>query len=151
LVVVRDGQLVLTDSAEHFCDRVTYSDGYAIRLSPAAATPSLVMEPKYPFGQPVLRGVRTEVLGEEFRAGAPRESIAELYVLTAEEVGEALRFEMIVANSRVAWRSRSVARVFAASRMRTPWVSPNCSALFVTMWSFLSTPSSRKSPEVRMT
>jgi uncharacterized protein (DUF433 family) len=102
LVVARDGQLVLTDSAEHSCDRVTYSDGYTIRLSPAAATPSVVMDPKYSFGQPALRGVRTEVLAEEFRAGAPSESIAELYVLTAEQVDEALRFEMIAANSRVA-------------------------------------------------
>ena len=58
--------------------------------------------PKYSFGQPAPRGVRTEVLAEEFRAGAPGESIAELYVLTAEQVDEALRFEMIAANSRVA-------------------------------------------------
>ena len=49
------GQLVLTDSAEHFCDRVTYSGGYAIRLSPAAATPSVVTDPKHSFDQPALR------------------------------------------------------------------------------------------------
>jgi uncharacterized protein (DUF433 family) len=55
------------------------------------------MDPRRAFGQPAIRSVRTDVLAEEYRAGVGRDELAGLYELTAAQVDEALRFEMIAA------------------------------------------------------
>ena len=41
------------------------------------------------------RGVRTEVIGELFRAGEPVAAIAEMYELTREQIDAALRYELV--------------------------------------------------------
>lgn len=102
LVVVRNGQLVLVDAVERFRSAVEYVGDVVGRLRPNARTPSVVMDPRRSFGQPAVRNVRTEALAEDYRAGAGREELAELYDLCPQQVDEALRFEMIAGNGRAA-------------------------------------------------
>nr|NLD41423.1 DUF433 domain-containing protein [Actinomycetales bacterium] len=95
LVVVRSGQLVLTDQVEDFRVQVEYEDDKARRMRPESRTPGIVMDPAFSFGRPAVRNVRTESLAEDYRAGTSRDQLADLYELASEQVEEALRFEMI--------------------------------------------------------
>lgn len=101
-VVVRNGQLLLTPGTERFRGSVEYDGGVVTALRPSAATPDVLMDPQRSFGQPALRNVRTDVLAEDFRAGAGREELADLYDLTPDQVDQALRFELITARDHVA-------------------------------------------------
>jgi len=101
-VVVRNGQLLLTPGTERFRGSVKYDGGVVTALRPSAATPDVLMDPQRSFGQPALRNVRTDVLAEDFRAGAGREELADLYDLTPDQVDQALRFELITARDHVA-------------------------------------------------
>jgi uncharacterized protein (DUF433 family) len=102
LVVVRNGQLVLADTAERFRSAVEYDDGVAGRLKPDSRTPDVVMDPRRAFGQPAIRNVRTDALAEDYRAGTSREELADLYELSAEQVDAAIRFELIAGSRRTA-------------------------------------------------
>jgi uncharacterized protein (DUF433 family) len=102
LVVVRNDQLVLVETAERFRDAVEYENDVVGRLRPDARTPGVVMDPLRAFGQPAVRNVRTESLAEEFRAGTSREELADLYDLSPGQVDEALRFELIAGSERAA-------------------------------------------------
>jgi uncharacterized protein (DUF433 family) len=103
LVVVRSGQLLLTDEAERFRDSLEYDkNGAAKLLRPQPATPEVIMDPQRAFGQPAIRNVRTDTLAEEFRAGTSREVLADLYDLTADQVDNAIRFELIAGSERAA-------------------------------------------------
>jgi len=102
LVVVRNGQLVLVDAAERFTSSVEYDGDVVGQLRPDARTPAVLMDPGRSFGQPSIRNVRTDSLAEDFRAGTSREEIAELYDLSAAQVDEALRFELIAGRERAA-------------------------------------------------
>ena len=53
------------------------------------------MDPRRSFGQPSIRSVRTDVLAEDFRAGASLETLADLYGLDVSQVDQAIRYEMI--------------------------------------------------------
>jgi uncharacterized protein (DUF433 family) len=97
LVVVRNEQLLLDVRAERFSEAVTYDDGVAASIRPVSRTPLVVIDPARSFGQPSVRGVRTEVLAEDYRAGETMESLADLYDLTLEQVDQAIRFELIAA------------------------------------------------------
>jgi hypothetical protein len=59
LVVVRNGQLVLTPIAARFQTLIDYQDRSAARVRPDGSTPSVVMDPARAFGQPAIRNVRT--------------------------------------------------------------------------------------------
>lgn len=102
LVVVRNDQLVLADSAERFRSAVEYEDGSVVLLRPDVRTPGVVLDPSRAFGQPAIRSVRTEVLAEDFRAGTSREDLADLYDLSPAQVDEAIRFELIAGSERAA-------------------------------------------------
>ena len=102
LVVVRNGQLVLANTAERFQSAVEYSEGVAGRLKPEARTPGVVMDPTRAFGQPAVRNVRTDALAEDYRAGTSTDELADLYDLSVKQVDEALRFELIVGSERIA-------------------------------------------------
>lgn len=102
-VVVRSGQLLLTAATERFNAAVEYDErGVVERLVPERRTPLVRMDPARTFGQPAIRGVRTETLAEAFRAGTSREDLVELYELTREQIDDALRFELIVGSERAA-------------------------------------------------
>ncbi|WP_169738883.1 DUF433 domain-containing protein [Jiangella gansuensis] len=102
LVVVRNDQLVLAESAERFSSAVEYVDDVVGRLKPDMRTPDVVMDPSRSFGQPAIRNVRTESLAEDFRAGTSREELVDLYDLSPEQVDEAIRFELIAGRERAA-------------------------------------------------
>lgn len=100
--MVRNGQLVLADPAERFNSVVEYDGDVAISLRPDARTPEVVMDPHRSFGRPAIRSVRTESLAEDYRAGTPRDLLADLYDLTPDQVDEAIRFELIASSERAA-------------------------------------------------
>jgi uncharacterized protein (DUF433 family) len=102
LVVVRDGQYVLTDAAQRFSSAVDYEEDVAGLLRPDQRTPAVVMDPRRAFGQPAVRNVRTDALAEDYRAGTSREDLADLYELTPDQVDEAIRFELIASAERAA-------------------------------------------------
>jgi uncharacterized protein (DUF433 family) len=102
LVVVRDGQYLLTDAAERFRSAVDYDGTVAGRIRPNRRTPEVIMDPRRAFGQPAVRNVRTDSLAEDYRAGTSRDELAELYDLSLHQVDEAIRFELIVGALRAA-------------------------------------------------
>ena len=102
LVVVRNGQYVLSDSAERFSSAVEYVDDVVGRIRPKAVTPEVVMDPLRSFGQPAVRSVQTEILASDYRAGAARDELADLYDLSLDQVDNALRFELIAGSERAA-------------------------------------------------
>lgn len=100
LVVVREGQYMLTAAAQRFSSAVAYDDNVASLLRPDLRTPDVVMDPRRAFGQPAVRNVRTDSLAEDYRAGTGRVDLADLYDLTPEQVDEAIRFELIAGAER---------------------------------------------------
>lgn len=102
LVVVRDGQHVLTDAAQRFSSAVEYSDNVAGLLRPNPRTPDVVMDPHRAFGQPAVRNVRTDAIAEDYRAGTGRDDLADLYELTLDQIDAAIRFELIAGAERAA-------------------------------------------------
>lgn len=102
LVVVRNGQALLTPAAERFQQIAGYAEGVVDRLNPSARTPGVVMDPTRSFGQPAVRNVRTDALAEDYRAGTSREELADLYDLDLGQVDEAIRFELIAGTERAA-------------------------------------------------
>ena len=72
------------------------------QVIPDLRTPGVVMDPIRSFGQPAIRGIRTDALAEDYRAGASMAEIADLYDLTTAQVDEAIRFELITSYARAA-------------------------------------------------
>ena len=100
LVVVRTGQQVLywTKPADEFRRSVEWSrdngSSQPRRLRPMLDIDDVVIDPLLGFGEPVVRGVRTEVIGELVRAGDSPDMIAELYELPRRTVDAAVRYEL---------------------------------------------------------
>ncbi len=101
-VVVRNGQTLLTPAMARFNETARYEGGVVSVLRPSLRTPAVSMDPTRSFGQPAVRNVRTDALAEAYRAGTSREDLADLYELSPGQVDEAIRFEMIADNERVA-------------------------------------------------
>jgi uncharacterized protein (DUF433 family) len=99
IVVVRSGQIVLTEPAQRFADSATFrpSDGVVELLRPVADIGEVVIDPLRQFGEPVVRNssVRTEIITEQIRAGESIDAIAEMYDLRRPEVEAALRYELV--------------------------------------------------------
>lgn len=96
IVIVRSGQLTLTDAAETFWRAVDFDDpdeGSVVRLHPLSGNHDVVVDPLRQFGVPVVRSVPTEVIAEQFDAGDSVEEIAHLYELGTGQVEAALRYE----------------------------------------------------------
>ena len=95
MVVIRNGQLVLSEPAEHFIRAVEWDPelGVVSRLRPLSGNTAVVVDPLRQFGEPVVRSVPTGVIAEQFDAGDSVDLIAELYELPTEEVEAALRYE----------------------------------------------------------
>jgi uncharacterized protein (DUF433 family) len=97
LVLVRNGQLVLTDPAQSFFESAQFSPGSDVveRLRPVKDVDHVFLDPLRQFGEPVVRSVRTEIIAEQMRAGETIDSIAETYELARPLVEAALRYELI--------------------------------------------------------
>lgn len=94
LVIVRDGQLILSDGAERFSKRVQWAGDIATALVPQQTAPSVRIDPDHAFGQPAVRNVRTDAIAEDYRAGLGVEEIASLYELSPGAVQDAIRYEL---------------------------------------------------------
>lgn len=104
LVVVRNDQLVLADAAQDFTDRIQFDEdrGFVSSLRPWGREESKVrIDPDFGYGEPVVRGVRTEILGELYRAGDTPEMLSNLYELPISTIHDAIRFEF--------WRAEQAA------------------------------------------
>ena len=94
LVVLRNGQLVLSQGTEAFVDAVTFEDGAARIIRPDRRFDQVVFDPLRHFGEPIVRSVPTAVVAEQYRAGDSIEMIADLNSLTTEQVEQAIRYEL---------------------------------------------------------
>ncbi len=100
LVIVATGQtLAWSAEADRFSAAIEWtgdSDEAEPRLlRPAAGIREVVVDPLRGFGEPVVRGVRTEIIRELVQAGESQDAIAEVYELPRESVEAALRYELL--------------------------------------------------------
>jgi uncharacterized protein (DUF433 family) len=99
LVVMRTGQRLISWSDEaadflHSLEWTNDAEPLPRLVRPLQRTaPAVSIDPLRGFGEPVVRGVPTEVIGELHRAGDSIQMIAELYDLTPQIVEEAVRYE----------------------------------------------------------
>ena len=78
-----------------FLDTVEYEDKIVRRWWPLGKDVSVLVDPDYGFGLPVITGsgVRTEIIAERHGVGETNEEIAEDFGLSVAEVEDALRYE----------------------------------------------------------
>lgn len=97
MCVVRNGQILLTTSATLYYSSTEFdrnADDRAYLVRPMAQSAAQVtIDPLRSGGLPVVRGVKTEVIAEQFQAGASVSSIASTFELSDEQVQDALRYE----------------------------------------------------------
>jgi uncharacterized protein (DUF433 family) len=98
VIRVSDGQMTLAAPVRQFKAIAGYGEGrdgdeVVVRLYPLGPDRRVVIDPRYKFGQPVVRAVPTAVLYEQYSAGDPVELIAHGYDLTREEILDAIEFE----------------------------------------------------------
>lgn len=97
LVVVRNGQLVLSEPAQSFVDAVRWSDqdetGVVTSIVLRPQFEAVKIDPDRGSGEPVIRNTRTEVLAELERSGMSINEIANVYELSTAEVIQAVNFE----------------------------------------------------------
>lgn len=101
-VVLRTGQATFdwTPAADAFRRSVEWTKPNGAPqqprlVRPVADIPDVVIDPLRGFGEPVIRNVRTEVIGELVRAGDSPDMIAELYELPRSAVDAAVRYELL--------------------------------------------------------
>jgi len=95
------GQLVLDDFRIHL-ERIEWEDHIAARLypftriSPANAPKSVLIDPRFSFGRPILQESRvaTAVIAERYKAGESIEALADDYGCTTLEIQEGVRCEL---------------------------------------------------------
>jgi uncharacterized protein (DUF433 family) len=100
LVVVGSGQVLCwSQEADRFRSAIDWTggggDAQPRRLRPIAGIDEVVVDPLHGFGEPVVRGVRTEIIGELYQAGESQDSIAEVYELPRATVEAAVRYELL--------------------------------------------------------
>ena len=101
LVVVRTGQHMIqwARPADEFRRSLEWTgdgeDAQPRRIRPIAGLADVVIDPLRSFGEPVVRGVRTEIIAELVRAGDSPDMIADLYELPRASVDAAVRYELL--------------------------------------------------------
>lgn len=93
----RKRELAWNEVLRPFLEELDYSEGWAARWWPLGRDRSIVIDPDYGFGQPVVSGsgVRTEIVLERVRAGDSFEVIAEDFNLEPLEVERAIQYETL--------------------------------------------------------
>jgi uncharacterized protein (DUF433 family) len=100
LVVVATGQaLAWSAEADRFRAAIEWTgdsdDAEPRRLRPVAGIEEVMVDPLLGFGEPVVRGVRTEIIRELVQAGESQDAIAEVYELPRMSVEAAVRYELL--------------------------------------------------------
>lgn len=97
-LVVGTDQLLWSPQAENFRRSTEWTSGAddaePRRVRPMYEIEDVVIDPLRGFGEPVVRGVRTEVIRELMKAGESPEAIATLYELPRSSVEAAIRYEL---------------------------------------------------------
>lgn len=90
------GALAWREALEPFLEDVEYENQIARRWWPLGKDRSVMVDPDYGFGLPVVEGVgvRTEIIAERHRAGDSTDEIAYDFDVTPEQIDDALRWEM---------------------------------------------------------
>jgi uncharacterized protein (DUF433 family) len=107
-IVVRTGQGILAwshmaDDFQRSAEWTSNSIDAQIRaLRPVADIPEVSIDPLRSFGEPVVRGVRTDIIAELRRAGDTTQMIADLYDLPIDVVDAAIRYELLRVNAAAA-------------------------------------------------
>ncbi len=103
LVVVRSGQLSLTTETDRFVRSMDFGDhGVVQRMHPLPDLQHVWLDPLRQFGEPVVRIVPTAVIAEQARAGDTPALIARLNELSDEEVWQAIRYELLRSEAKLA-------------------------------------------------
>jgi uncharacterized protein (DUF433 family) len=92
----QSGVQLLLPPAESFLERVEFDDpaaGVVVRLYPAGRESPVVIDPEVRFGAPTVRGIPTEAIAEQVRAGDSVESVADDFELSLNLVIAALGYE----------------------------------------------------------
>lgn len=69
------------------------------RIRPSADVEEVFIDPLVSFGEPTVRGVRTDIIAELVRAGETPDGIAETYELPRSTVDAAVRYELMRAHA----------------------------------------------------
>lgn len=104
LVVVDSGQVLCwSQEAENFRGAIDWTgkgdDAQPRSLRPVAGIDEVIVDPLRGFGEPVVRGVRTEVIAELVQAGESQDAIADIYELPRKSVEAAVRYELLRAGT----------------------------------------------------
>ena len=97
LVAPVGGQIVLLPPAESFLSKVEFStdaEEWVERIRPNGKRSPVVLDPKYSFGEPTVRGIRTNALAELVEAGEPMEEVATQYGLKLSHLKAALSYKL---------------------------------------------------------
>ena len=97
--VGENGQLAWKNIVEGLFLEFDYDASRAVRWRPFKRNQNIVIDPNVAFGAPSIHGVPTWALRGRFNAGEQIPSIAQDFVLEAEEVVDALSFEGVVASN----------------------------------------------------
>jgi len=87
---------LLLPGAQAFYERVEFpeaEDGVAVRLWPLGRRTPLVIDPLVRFGEPTVRGIPTDALSGQVRAGDSIEAVADDFNLSLDDVIVALGYE----------------------------------------------------------
>jgi uncharacterized protein (DUF433 family) len=98
-----DGQVVMREVVEAHLSRLEWENQLVARLYPftrendfEAAPKSVLIDPRYSFGRPILRESRiaTSLIAERYKAGESVEELANDYGCSGLEIEEAIRCEL---------------------------------------------------------
>jgi uncharacterized protein (DUF433 family) len=92
---LRDGQLELDHRTESWLERVDRGPDHdvAMRLHPDGIGSPVVHDPDVASGAASVRGVRTEIVREQYEVGEDTRDIAETFGLSVSDVLAALQYE----------------------------------------------------------
>jgi uncharacterized protein (DUF433 family) len=101
VVASAEGQMVIRDVMVHL-ERLEWEGNLAARLypftrtSPENAPKSVIIDPRYSFGRPILREARiaTAIIAERYKAGESIQGLADDYGCSTLDVEEGIRCEL---------------------------------------------------------
>lgn len=97
-VVVRTGQIVLSEEMARYLEHVSFDDDDAPTVvHPLGNEVSVAIDPRVRGGAPMVNGVPTEVLASLHRGGDSITDLARGYDLSEKDVGAAIAYEKTLA------------------------------------------------------
>lgn len=93
LTIVRSGQRVFHEVIDRYLTRITYKGGWAARLVlPTTEAPTLLVDPRRAFGQPIFihGGARLVDVRNRIAAGEDERSVADDYDVPLDDIHAAL-------------------------------------------------------------